>query len=204
MTHFLCSSGEDFISNESRVWSLGSPSKCPLPKGSRQGSGGGLGRGANAEECCCGTLCSVPGNGADGRGRGPWQEGLGAARGPCSPLPALLQGTGIPAEPFLLLRLWSRTALKCQAFPGGSGYSGWWSSKEHFQVVPIAGGCLEANSFCCQGWLNTVSLLIWCTRLWEQQNEDWSTGGGFYPISVITVRTHLEYAEMSRRPQNSE
>lgn len=142
------------------------------------------------------------------QGKGAVAGGAGGCSGALQSAPRsaarALQGTGIPAEPFLLLRLWSRTALKCQAFPGGSGYSGWWSSKEHFQVVPIAGGCLEANSFCCQGWLNAVSLLIWCTSLWEQQNEDWSTGGGFYPISVITVRTYLEYAEMSRRPQNSE
>lgn len=49
----------------------------------------------------------------------------------------------------------------------------------------------------------TVSLLIYCTRLREKQNEDRSSGGGFYFISVITVRSHLGYAEMNRQPQNS-
>lgn len=160
--------------------SLGSPSKCPLPKGSRQGSGGGLSGEAQkkpAEECCCGTLCLVPGNGVDGRGRGLRQEGLGGAWGLSSLFPPLLAGG--TSQPSLSSRgcgagwLW----LKCQVFPGGSGCSGWWSSKERFQVFPIRVGCLEVKKLCSQGWLNTVSLLICCTRLWGRQNEDWSSRG---------------------------
>lgn len=113
--------------------------------------------------------CARERRGWEGKGAGV----LGALP-PAPPAAAgALQGPGIPAEPFLLPRLWSRTALvEMPGFPGWFRlFRAQWSSKEHFQVFPATGGCLGVREFCSQGWLNAGCLLICCTRLWGKENE---------------------------------